>query len=278
VSISLDGPRVIHDQNRVFSDGKGSFAKIMENLNYIKKRNPDFFNRISFLNTLAPNIDYGCVNEFYNASEIMEDNYVSVNLLNEFSSKNEIAYDDLHENTYSYQSMKVLLSALGLYSKDSLSKLFINQLSHLERVYEGLSKMGTYETDHPGGPCIPGVMRPFVTNDGTIFPCERVNEESDVMKIGHIDAGFDIDKIENMKTPLNKRSGTTIHSVEAYCACWGNCSCSVSCSPCFIERPGNFSSFSNQSSENASAQAQNARRHSSYSTIQNSMRTGSGTR
>ncbi len=56
------------------------------------------------------------------------------------------------------------------------------------------------ERDHHGGPCVPGVQRLFVNVYGDLFPCERVSESSQVMKIGSLDEGFNI---ENIRRILN---------------------------------------------------------------------------
>jgi len=196
VSISLDGPKDLHDKNRVFADGRGSFDVIMTNLEYIKTRYPEFFSKISFLVTVSPGTDFSCTNDFFNASDIMSDNTIRQTIVNAFSSKEDVLYDDLYTVTYSYNHMKVLLAALGMYSKEKVSTLFTTILVDAERIYENLSKVKLTEKAHPSGPCLPGVMRPFVACDGSLYPCERVNEDSDVMKIGHVDSGFDIKKVD----------------------------------------------------------------------------------
>lgn len=48
---------------------------------------------------------------------------------------------------------------------------------------------------HHGGPCIPGAQRLFVDVGGNFFPCERVSESSETMHIGHVDKGFDYEKV-----------------------------------------------------------------------------------
>ncbi len=50
----------------------------------------------------------------------------------------------------------------------------------------------------PGGPCIPGQMRLFVSTDGTFYPCERVSETSPAMKIGNLREGFDMGKVDRL--------------------------------------------------------------------------------
>lgn len=41
---------------------------------------------------------------------------------------------------------------------------------------------------------MPGVLRAMVDVNGNIFPCERCSETSQVMKIGTLDDGFDVEK------------------------------------------------------------------------------------
>ena len=42
---------------------------------------------------------------------------------------------------------------------------------------------------------MPGVTRLFVDVNGALFPCERVSEESSIMKIGTLEHGIDPDKV-----------------------------------------------------------------------------------
>jgi len=193
VSISLDGPKFLHDQNRVFPDGSGSFDIIMENVQYIKDVYPKLYENVLFLTTVAPNVDFACVNDFYNADDILADSMVLQNTLTTYGAKEPVIYDDLYHLTYTYNQMKVLLAAIDLYSKDKTSKLFESGLAGAERMRKYLSTFRIPESAHPSGPCLPGVMRPFVDVHGNIYPCERVIEY-DTMKIGHIDTGFDLDK------------------------------------------------------------------------------------
>jgi uncharacterized protein len=73
-----------------------------------------------------------------------------------------------------------------------LTKRIFSQLKlfgeHLE------SEVGRLYKYHHGGPCIPGAQRLFMNVDGYLFPCERVSESSEKMRIGHVDTGFDIQK------------------------------------------------------------------------------------
>ena len=222
ISISFDGPRELHDMNRVYADGRGSFDDIMRKMEYIKERYPEFFEKISFLSTIAPGVDFSCVNDFFEAETVISDSAISTNTVNSYSAKKDVVYDELYYSTATYQQMKALMAALGLYSEKKVSKLFRAGLSQAELLYQSMPKTRISDTAHPGGPCIPGAMRLFVSTDGTLYPCERVSEGSEVMKIGHVDTGFDLAKIENL---LNVGRLT-----EEECkTCWNFFSCNLCC-------------------------------------------------
>ena len=195
IMISLDGPKEMHNRNRVFENGVGSFDKVMDNLRYVKEHYPEFFKKISFNTVVAPGNDYKCINDFFSANEVLDDNNLSRSTVSTWNIKDAISYDDKYFITYKYQSLKVLMAALGLYSKDKISRLFATDFVEIQRFYDSIGKIQTCtKCAHPGGPCIPGARRPMVDIHGNIFPCERVSEKSDIMKIGHIDFGFDVDK------------------------------------------------------------------------------------
>lgn len=199
VLISFDGPKDIHDKNRVYANGKGSFDDIMNNIKRIKECYPDFFKKIRFNTVIAPGNDFKCVNDFFEASDVIEDDAVQKANVNIYNAASDIAYDDLYFKTNNFQNLKILLVELGYYSKDKTSKLYKSDFISVKRFYKRLGKMkGLYEISHPGGPCLAGVSRPFVDINGNLYPCERVSEGSEVMKIGSIYTGFDKNKIDDL--------------------------------------------------------------------------------
>lgn len=199
ILVSIDGPRELHNKNRVFVNGEGSFDKMMESIMYIKSEYPTFFKKISFNTVIAPGNDFKCANDFFNANDIIEENTLNATTISDFNNKNDIQYDDLYFITNRIQRTKLFLSALGLISKDKVSKLYSTDLPLLIRFYNGLGKTSNLTPiAHPGGPCIPGARRPMIDIDGNIYPCEKVSEESESMKIGNIYSGFDVDKVRSI--------------------------------------------------------------------------------
>ena len=56
-----------------------------------------------------------------------------------------------------------------------------------------LPNVGTHS-----GPCIPGQLRLFIDFEGNFYPCERVSEDSTVMRIGNLRDGFNYEKARTL--------------------------------------------------------------------------------
>ena len=82
VMVSIDGPKELHDRNRVFESGEGSFDVLMDNLTRIKEDYPDYYRQISFNAVVAPNNDYQCVSDFFSASDVLSNNTLQSSILN----------------------------------------------------------------------------------------------------------------------------------------------------------------------------------------------------
>lgn len=199
IMISLDGPAIIHDYHRKFADGRGSFDTIMRNVEYIREKYPDLYKKVSFNAVINPDADYSCVMNFFDAETILRDSTIRSGPVSDLGAKEAVVYNDYYFVTYRYERMKLLLYLLGMIKKESISKLLLNELSNIQRTREQMTPItGLTEATHHGGPCIPGAMRLFVDVDGNFYPCERVDESSDVMRIGHIDEGINIEKAEEL--------------------------------------------------------------------------------
>ena len=80
---------------------------------------------------------------------------------------------------------------------DPISESFVNiMFDRIEWKGEEKTNLGTISA--PGGPCIPGQRRLFVNADGIFYPCEKVSELIDEVKIGDIQEGFDYKKAKRI--------------------------------------------------------------------------------
>ncbi|QNU67842.1 Cys-rich peptide radical SAM maturase CcpM [Ruminiclostridium herbifermentans] len=197
LSISLDGPREIHNNHRKFAgSGEGSFDKIMENMENLKRKYPEYFKNILFNVVVDPMADFKCISEFFMNYDMVKDitqmsTLPSTNYLEEPFSTNEN-----FRTEYRYEFFKVFLHKLGRLEKKYVSKLNLFYFDRLKSKYTNKRTLtlGLSDYGHPGGPCIPGQMRLFMDTDGVFYPCERVSEASEVMKIGNVEDGFDLEK------------------------------------------------------------------------------------
>ena len=99
--------------------------------------------------------------------------------------------------SYRYEVFKLLMSKLDRLNKNSVSKIVESYYLTLKQamIDNRMVVTSSAETGHHGGPCIAGAQKVFVDADGTYYPCEKVSECSEAMKIGNVDDGFDVDKI-----------------------------------------------------------------------------------
>ena len=77
VLISLDGPKEIHDKNRVFANGKGSYDVLMKNLTQIRLSEPDLYNQFSYNMVMDPTVEYACVQDFVKECHDLDTNKFS---------------------------------------------------------------------------------------------------------------------------------------------------------------------------------------------------------
>lgn len=203
IAISMDGPKEIHDKNRLFANGKGSFDKIIENAKKIKDRYPEFSDtHLGFNVVMDGETDFNCINDFFVNYDTVKDSYVNASVVNTMGALDEdegkITEDFIRK--HQYEKFKVLLHELGKLKKEHVSPIvlkdFIKTKDILHKKRE-VSKL-VPEKIHPGGPCVPGLSRLFMDVNGQFYPCERISEESASMKIGAIDSGFDTEKIKRI--------------------------------------------------------------------------------
>ena len=196
VMISLDGPKENHDRNRVFAaDGSGTYETIWRNIDAIKSELPEFYEKISFNSVIDPACDYQCTKSFFRAFPEM--NFQTPMMSPQPGTVLHITEGFLE--AYKNEQLLGLLYMQGAVEHRDISPIsanyaagFKNTMKEFHRRQELPDRIGH------SGPCMPGVMRLFVDTEGYLFPCERVSESSEAMKIGHIDQGFILDKVTEL--------------------------------------------------------------------------------
>lgn len=232
ILISLDGPKEIHDQNRKLTGkGQGSFDIIIKNLEELKKRHPDFFaKKVNFNTVLDARRGFSCVSDYISGESFFSENIFVSSLVDTNNKKHIDTACQEFITERKYEEFKVFLYKLNFLDKADVSKIMLDYFDKLFQGWEyslAFPRSELPEKWHHGGPCIPGGQRLLMNVDGNFYPCERVDEEAEICKIGDIYSGFDIPKIVKI---LNIEKVT-----EELCkSCWAysKCSICISCSKC----------------------------------------------
>lgn len=202
LTISLDGPKEIHDKNRHFADGKkGTYDVVIEKIQRIHEIAPNYISNITINTVLDDENDFLTIKRFFSENPVVKDIFISTNYINDVNRKDKI--DHSNEKNYieicneKFIGMMFLLKRV---SREYVSQLIIREISDIEeKMFKRKISKGMFQPiTHPGGPCLPGLQRPFVNAYGKIFPCERVNETCKEMCIGNIYDGFDIRAIKEL--------------------------------------------------------------------------------
>ncbi|HCC35273.1 MAG TPA: Cys-rich peptide radical SAM maturase CcpM [Ruminococcaceae bacterium] len=202
IAISLDGPKIVHDASRKHPDGSGSYDRIMENIQAIKKLYPESVNKIRFNAVLSPEITDSCLPSVFKSDDVVLYYNQTASTVSDRYTDNQSRYSEAFVLNYNREKCKLLLSMARKLNKKHVSTLLGMRESQLGRENIRLQRIPRINpVCHPGGPCLAGAMRLFVSAEGKFFPCERVSENSELMAIGELENGFDLEKVKKVMNP-----------------------------------------------------------------------------
>jgi len=175
--ISLDGNEVNHSY-RVFNDNKNSHKTVIENIDIIKRKYPDYF---------ANNINFNAVLQNRNSvKEIYEFIYTRYNKIPRISELN-MSYTKPDERTVLEKMFHSKHKSETEYSKEHTNQLPHNELSMYHELINFLKYISVNyyisnvtnifhneEKYLPTGTCMPFSRKTFLTNRNEILACERI--------------------------------------------------------------------------------------------------------
>ena len=222
VTISLDGPKEIHDINRRYAkNDEGSHIRTFGILQEIYESYPEDIDNHVIINTVADQgKSFRDINNFFMEHEVFKKVQVTFSMINDsFSLEGEKNVSNTFLEEYRYEMFKMYLKIFGRLDSKYISPLLqtnetINGIRRIDRRIR--SRIS--EISHHAGPCIPGHKSLFVNVNGEFYPCERVPEGYDLYKIGDINEGFYMDNIIRMLN-IEKCMSKTCRSCWAYEYC-----------------------------------------------------------
>lgn len=197
LTVSLDGPQLIHDRYRVSSNGAGSFSQVKKNLETLRRLDEKYYNEnLSFSVVLTPPYDLEAIADYLEHDDLIRDHTRFV----AYADQSYTTFYDRFDMAGERQALGEQLDRLRGRFNDGirggtekagsvLSSFASGTLRYVVR--RTVSRMSS--TLYPNGVCVPGAHRTFVTPDGKLYFCERVGE---ALSIGDLDNGYDIDAID----------------------------------------------------------------------------------
>lgn len=221
--ISIDGDKM-GNSYRVFANGKSSFDILCKNIDLIKTKSPDYFEKHVRFNSVLHDR-----NSVYKSSAFLYNKFGKLPITNElnlsgvnprfekkFNKMFRSKIDDYKEIKDS--SLKDLLEDASPNSIEYiryLSQFKIKQFNKslnnfISSNVESSSKDKT-EKFFPTGTCVPFSRKIFISVEGKIYPCERIGNEIDFGRVD--DSGLNIN-YNNIVVQYNK----LLHKYLIHCA------------------------------------------------------------
>lgn len=197
--ISLDGPKEIHDQNRHFANGQGTFDKVIEKLLMIHDKYPEYLRSISISMVIDPRNDYDSINSVCETYPFLKEMNINASLIDDMYNCKKNFFSEAYNEESNYHMFLAFLGEINSEFKVNVSTLATKSIQYILDQQDDMR--GTLQLEDiaaPGGPCIPGERRLLVNVTGDFYPCERVSENSEAMKIGNLKEGFNLKKISDL--------------------------------------------------------------------------------
>jgi uncharacterized protein len=239
--ISLDG-NSFNNSYRVTKTKTNSFERVLSNVNYIKKRYPQYF--IENVNFNAVLHNRNSVEEIYNffksqfnkipAIGELSNSGINKSMIEEFNKTYKNINESLQQSEhYDELSKKIFIN---LPHTQSIG-LFIN--NYTEYLFKNFSDFfispRTYKRT-PTGTCLPFGKKLFLTVNGSILPCERIGQNFTLGKVSEKKIDVDLEKIATFYNNLFAKIKTLCNT----------CYNSQGCIQCIFNLPNSGESNSMQ--------------------------------
>jgi len=202
ILVSIDGPKPIHDSNRKFKNGTGSYDRIIKNLASIEEFDSESVRRIGINAVIGSNRNDLCGDQIFSIEEFNNYSALTLAFLSDTYIDEPYSYNNLLSVAHEKEVCKLLLFLAGRISKSHVFKFILSYIDIYNREYRRIRRIENFpEVVHHSGPCVPGASRLLINIFGDIFPCERVSELSLPMKLGTLDSGIDISKARKILSP-----------------------------------------------------------------------------
>ena len=224
ITISLDGPYREQNKYRVDRKGNASYKNVYRGIEILYQKDPRYF---------KGNVNHNVV--MYNG--------INRKLLEslEYLWKSDVTLIDLFETEYFKKSRDKSdeESVDEKIDEKNFDIVYRNLLLNMKKYQNAFNESDVNKTIFPGGFCVPGVRKNFITADGKIIICEKVDERQELFRIGDIYNGIDMERVNKLMNETEKRLSKCKY-------CWAARFCNI----CFMDVLSMKQEYCDQSKEN----------------------------
>ncbi len=190
--VSLDGAQEDHDRWRLFADGTPSHEAVLQNVRMIRETAPAYYaQRVGFSATLTPAHDL-LATERYFEGELFACSNVRVSSVSPGNGSFDRACPVHPERASQYAELWRRYVQNHVEARES-SKLQVALFqSPLLRIHKRPIYAGMQERADTVPSCFPGNRKLFVTVDGRLHTCEKINQ---TLPFGHVTTGIDVEAL-----------------------------------------------------------------------------------
>jgi uncharacterized protein len=241
--VSLDGPKILHDANRVLIDGRGSFDATMSGLDKLVNA----YAKLNATEKIGFNIvvsgpdfdkDYDMIQDFLNSDKrIPPDAWIMTSFVDNGPQESEYilpnSQEDMEYMKYAYEPNYDWEDKMRRQGRKD-KRLFVDGTidKGMLIIHKRLLLDEPCQDYGMNGCCVPGQRRIYVTVDGRFLICEKVGK---IPSIGNIHEGLNLERIRKYYVD------DFVNEATQYCKnCWAINLCTLCYVNCYDENGTHF--------------------------------------
>ena len=227
ITVSLDGPKEIHDLFRVSKSQQPTHSIVENNLWAIRKSSESFFIKNVSINTVIvphkeqlDSLDKYFSTDLFNGMPIYAFHVYTLNP-NENTFVDKYGYYDFLKR-YNRYSEDVFINKhiRKEYDLENYRISYNHNIRSIKRIYfRNLINLDSFPNYWPNGMCILGMRSMMVSSSGQLFPCETLYDKHE-LSIGNIDQGINAGYISKVTNEYISQSSELCKSCWAYRLCY----------------------------------------------------------
>lgn len=197
--ISLDGPKEINDKFRKTVSGKSAFDSALAAIQKIDEKYPELKSRFAINMVMNPQEQFSSYGKLFEEVPLLRKFSVTANFVDlSHTGERAVSSDDFITKTRYNIFLEYLAGEKKIIDpsyRNVIASVANTNKATLDSVLETAP---FYQEMFPSGPCMPGYLKCFVDVKGDFFPCEKVSEVNELMKIGSLREGHNVEKCKKL--------------------------------------------------------------------------------